>query len=179
MSEVSDALDQFGERRVAEVRKLVSRNARDPINPPLILAMGIRESGLRNIVGDYGHGRGFMQIDDRWQVEWLDSVRACDSGSWKPKYDSALPAGRVPALGPMVLYAVHLLHGNLAFARRAGVPQQDRLRFAVAAYNCGPSGALAGYRAGDVDQQTAWGNYSEDVFKKRPTVKRWLTAHDK
>lgn len=35
------------------------------VNPSALAAIGIRESGFRNIFGDHGHGRGTFQIDDR------------------------------------------------------------------------------------------------------------------
>jgi hypothetical protein len=36
------------------------------ISPLLLASVGMQESGLRNIVGDNGHGRGVFQFDDRW-----------------------------------------------------------------------------------------------------------------
>ena len=44
--------------------------------PSLLLAIGSRESNLRNIVGDGGHGYSLMQIDDRSYPEF------CHSGAW-------------------------------------------------------------------------------------------------
>lgn len=36
--------------------------------PCLLYAVGSRETNLRNIVGDGGHGHGMFQLDDRWHV---------------------------------------------------------------------------------------------------------------
>jgi hypothetical protein len=143
----------------------------------LILAMGCRETWLRNIVGDYGNGRGFMQIDHRWHAEWLDTVRGCRSGEWQPIYSSALPAGRVPPLRPMTRYAIHLLHGNYAYAKQNDIPQGDLVPVIVAGFNCGVGYAVRGYREGNVDKYTAWGNYSRDVLRnKLPHVREYLQS---
>lgn len=175
MSRTTDALEQFGHRRCAKVRRVVNDRPNDRIGTGLILAIGVRESDLRNIVGDGGHGRGFLQIDDRYHDEWLASVQGCRDGEWKRSYESAAPAGRVPPLVPMARYAVHLLHGNLAYAKRNGVPKRKQVPFAVAAYNCGAGGALAGWREDDnPDKYTTGGNYAADVLKMRAEANRWL-----
>lgn len=36
--------------------------------PCLLYAVGSRETNLRNIVGDGGHGHGMFQLDDRWHA---------------------------------------------------------------------------------------------------------------
>ncbi len=41
------------------------------------MAIASRETNMRNIVGDGGHGYGIMQIDDRSYPDW------CHSGLWK------------------------------------------------------------------------------------------------
>jgi Transglycosylase SLT domain len=45
--------------------------------PELIMAIASRETNMRNVIGDGGHGYGIMQIDDRSFPEW------CHSGLWK------------------------------------------------------------------------------------------------
>ena len=39
--------------------------------PGLMLAVASRETHMKNIRGDGGHGRGVFQIDDRWHPAWL------------------------------------------------------------------------------------------------------------
>src|SRR3954462_7514492 len=43
------------------------------IPPEVLFGVMMRETGGRNIVGDGGHGRGLMQIDDRSHGAWLAS----------------------------------------------------------------------------------------------------------
>jgi hypothetical protein len=43
---------------------------------PLLMAIASRETNMRSIVGDGGHGYGIMQIDDRSFPDW------CHSGQW-------------------------------------------------------------------------------------------------
>jgi soluble lytic murein transglycosylase-like protein len=41
--------------------------------PEVLLAIASRETNMRNIIGDGGHGYGIMQIDDRSFPEWCHS----------------------------------------------------------------------------------------------------------
>ena len=45
--------------------------------PEVLMAIASRETNMRNIIGDGGHGYGLVQIDDRSFPEW------CNSGLWK------------------------------------------------------------------------------------------------
>ena len=48
-----------------------------PTSPRDFVAIASRETNMRNIIGDGGHGYGIMQIDDRSFPEWTNS------GLWK------------------------------------------------------------------------------------------------
>ena len=168
---IASEIHALGHARVAKFREI---GRREHINPVLLLAMAHRESGMRNIVGDAGHGRGIMQIDDRFHADWLREHKGCRSGSFDATFDSALPAGRAPSLVAGVTKACELLNQNIAFAKSNGVPDGKRLRFAVAAYNAGAGNALKGFRAGDVDKLTTGGDYSRDVLAHRAEVKQAL-----
>ena len=48
------------------------------------------------------------------------------------------------------------------------------MRVAVAGYNAGMGGAMAGYRAGAVDSRTTGDDYSSDVFARRKTIATFL-----
>jgi len=161
-SQLTAQLDAFGEHRVEIVTELAHDGEPDGIGPALLLAMGSREAFLRNIVGDAGHGRGWLRIDDRFHRDFLSSHRGCVSGSWTATKPSALPRGLVPSLTAATRYAIELLHDNMRFASNNGVPESQVLRFAIAAYNAGPGGALTGRRAGNVDQETAGNDYSKE-----------------
>ena len=170
---IASEIEALGDERVEKIRDI---GRREHISGVLLLAMAHRESNMRNIVGDGGHGRGMMQIDDRFHATWLSEHKGCRSGSFDATFDSALPAGRVPSLVAGVKKACELLNQNIAFAKANGVPDGKRLRFAVAAYNAGPGNALKGFQAGDVDKLTTGGDYSRDVLAHRAEVKQALAA---
>jgi hypothetical protein len=89
-------LTALGKSRVAKVREI---GEREQIDPALLVAMAHRETGMRNIVGDSGHGRGIMQIDDRFHADWLKQHKGCASGSFRTQFDwgsRACPASACP-----------------------------------------------------------------------------------
>ena len=129
-----------------------------------LLAVASRETHMKNITGDGGHGRGVFQIDDRYHADWLRKHGAGGSGQVPPVRDAAF-------------YAASILAANLRSAKSHGVPENDRMRFALAAYNAGPTGALAGYRAGAVDSRTTGDDYSADVFARRKTIATFLPMY--
>jgi uncharacterized protein YfiM (DUF2279 family) len=180
--EIFKNLDSFGLHRIEIVTELTHQGPPDGIGPALLLAIGTRETGLRNIAGDGGHGRGWVQIDDRFHAAWLDAHAGCSSGSWKATFKSALPQGRVPTLTAGAMRAVELLRGSAQFARAHGVPKEQVVRFAVAAYNAGAGGALEGLKKGNVDARTAGsagskgGDYSKDVLKRQAAVAKFLKS---
>jgi hypothetical protein len=171
-------LDGFGHHRIEIVAELAHQGPSDGIGPALILAMGSRETELCNITGDGGHGRGWVQIDDRFHHIWLNQHAGCKSGSWKATFSTALPIGRVPTLTAATLRAIDVLRGNMAFAAQHDVPKAQRLRFAIAAYNAGAGGALTGFRAGDVDRETAHRDYSKDVLERKAVISAYLKRHN-
>jgi hypothetical protein len=52
--------------------KIFQRRGALPI-PEILMAIASRETNMRNIIGDGGHGYGIMQIDDRSFPEWCNS----------------------------------------------------------------------------------------------------------
>src|SRR5436305_15265915 len=115
-SELAGQIAAFGAHRIDIVTELSHEGPPDDIGPTLLLAIGSRETGLRNIVGDHGRGRGWLQVDDRFHADWLAHHRGCASGSFTPKFDTALPAGRVPTLTAATLFAIQQLGEALRFA---------------------------------------------------------------
>lgn len=133
----------------------------------LILAIASRESGMRNIVGDGGHGRGFFQQDDRYQQAFLRAVRGCKPGTNTAVFPTALPKGRVPTIAAGARRCVAMLEQNVTEAKRLGIPDGERTRFALAAYNAGVGGALSGWQSDrNPDKHTAGGDYGEDVLAR-------------
>jgi hypothetical protein len=173
-AQLESQLDSFGPEKIRIVAELSHQGPPDGIGPALVLGMGSRETNLENIVGDGGHGRGWLQIDDRFFAAWLDRHAGCANGTWRPRFASALPGGRVPTLTHSTLQAIEILRSNVAFAASRNVAAGERMRFAVAAYNSGAGNAIHGLGAGDVDAHTAHGDYSSDVFERRDVVARYL-----
>ena len=113
----------------------------------LLLAIGSRETNLKNIVGDGGHGHGIMQIDNRsfpaWcrSKKWLDVQEGVRMGAW-------------------------VLLTKLNDARSLNVPEKDLSRVAIASYNAGRPAIKAYLDHGNPDMPTTGHNYSADVLKR-------------
>jgi hypothetical protein len=103
----------------------------------LLLAVGSRETNLRNVVGDGGHGHGVWQRDDR---------------AWP------IPSGYNADVERQANDAAALLASNIhAFGLAGG----------VAAYNCGGGNVQRALREGrPVDHYTTGGDYSTDVLAR-------------
>ncbi len=119
----------------------------------LLLAIASRETNIRNILGDYGHGAGVMQVDigtDREFVtsgEWRDVAKSIDRGT-------AILSEKVNAL-----------------AEAKWLSLEASQSIAIASYNCG-RWALLDYRAGrDPDTHTTGHNYSKDVLSRQVLFK--------
>jgi hypothetical protein len=73
-------------------------------DPGILAAIGIRETNFRNITGDFGHGHGIFQIDDRFNANAVsfagDTQQAADfaAGLLVNRYDHYIAAGYSPAL---------------------------------------------------------------------------------
>jgi hypothetical protein len=127
-----------------------------------LLAIASRETNMRNVVGDRGHGRGLFQIDDR------------SHGAWLRRHGAEGPGG-IPPVAAAAEYAAALLRDNLAFGRAKGLSGDALFKFALSAYNAGAGGAWRGLQErGDSDARTAHGNYGRDVLERLRVVQAWL-----
>src|SRR2546425_8149883 len=99
----------------------------------LLLAVASRETNCRDVVGDFGHGRGVFQIDDRFHHDWL-----VEHGAAGP--------GRTPPVAAAAELAGTMLAESLAVAHRHELGGDGATKFAASAYNAGLGGALAGLR---------------------------------
>jgi peptidoglycan hydrolase-like protein with peptidoglycan-binding domain len=109
----------------------------------LLFAVGSRETNLRDISGDGGHGRGVFQLDDRSHV--------------------------IPSPFPVTLQAstaAVILDSDQDYFTKRGAPA-DPLRAAIAAYNCGRNGERQALESGKgYDGNTTGGDYSADVLER-------------
>lgn len=138
----------------------------------VLIAVASRETDMRNIVGDGGHGYGIMQIDDRSYPDW------CHSGAWKD-------AGSGIMKGALVLdgkreqvrngQGKNLTVGGLPFTGASSLSDDDLLRIAVAAYNCGLWSYYSYSTEGDPDRRSTHHDYSADTMA-RAAVFRGLLA---
>lgn len=124
---------------------------------PVLLAVSSRETNCKNILGDGGHGHGIMQIDDRSYPVW------CSSGLWKDVKEAI-------RMGAAVLHQKQL-------RIMPSIPEEDRLRVALAAYNAGEGHAAKDYWAGVVDRHTTGQNYSKDVLAREKVFAELYQHH--
>lgn len=123
--------------------------------PEILVAIGSRETNLRNIIGDGGHGHGIMQIDDRSFPAW------CQGKRWQ----SAIEAIRMGA---------YVLSTKRERAINKKVPDKDALRVALASYNAGDHAIQDYFHHGNPDLRTTGHDYSADVLKRAEEFKKLL-----
>lgn len=130
--------------------------------PALLMAIASRETNMRNIIGDGGHGFGLMQIDVRSYPDF------CHSGAWRNPILGIHTGAQV--LDQKRTMIEHGVGASLSVAgyRFIGDPlapgQLERV--AVAAYNCGLWSYYAFSRGLDPDRFTTGRNYSVDVLNR-------------
>lgn len=135
------------------------------LNPSVIGGIGSRESGWGLLLspkgpsgtGDGGHGRGLMQIDDRFHQSFISS------GRWRNPQDN-------------ITYAIdEVLSRNYDYLdRNTNLAGENLLRGAIAAYNAGLGNVLDALSQGlDVDYYTTGQDYSWDVLNRAG----WFQLH--
>lgn len=191
--QLQDALHKFGAYRVHRVGEVLDalENSRN-VTQAIVLALGLRESFLRNVEGGAKmvDGKwvkqddpklmdvGPFQISRWWHREALQKMNAVKVGTWKPVAvgRSAYDGGYAPQFEDSCLYAVNELVASVKWAKQQGIKKTDRVRLAIAAHNAGRGGALSGYRKGDVDLLTARQDYSSWVLRHAARVDQWLDS---
>lgn len=119
--------------------------------PFLLFALGSRETNLRNVVGDSGHGHGIWQRDDR---------------------SFPIPADYLQTPLRQATDAATLLSGHFAHFR-AKYPQAPH-RASIAAYNAGRGGVTRAIEAGkQPDEVTTHGDYAADVLERWKWMQHW------
>ena len=163
------------------------------LDPHLLVAIAMRESRSGQALsppgpagkGDYGHGHGIMQIDDRSFGPWLranpwqDSLTNIRKGAdiFKVKVKFLQSREQVPGLAEGGLVTV-----SSAVAQKLGVTMGKfsdprpltgdlLIRAALAAYNAGEGSVLQAVAAGkNPDLLTANANYASDVLARTSTI---------
>jgi hypothetical protein len=191
---VEDCLVRLGNYRVRRIQTVALEGEPDGISGALLLAFGLRETLLQNIIGGLRRlddGRwipetdparqdvGVFQISRLWNGAALRRMPAVQTGTWGPLVDgkTAYDAYMVPRFEDSLQFTMSLLHEHMALADDAGVDElDDRVDIAIAAHNAGFSGALAGWRLGDVDRNTTQHDYVSWVKEHRTKVNRALNT---
>jgi peptidoglycan hydrolase-like protein with peptidoglycan-binding domain len=100
--------------------------------------------------GDHGHGRGLLQVDDRWHTAFTDS------GKWADPREN-------------LIYGAALLRSFIDYFVKAGIAENTMLcmQGAVASYNAGPRRTLEAVQQNlGVDFYTTGRNYSADTLNR-------------
>lgn len=143
------------------------------IPPERLLAIASRESAMRNIVGDSGHGFGLMQIDIRtdpsvkemglepaWNIsrgaELLNEKRSWILANQNQEIKLTHSAGIVSFIVPEI--------------------KDDFLldRLAIAMYNVGAWAVYHFTKNRDIDYSTTGRNYSADVLGRERIFSDWI-----
>lgn len=124
-----------------------------------VLAIASRETDIVNRSGDGGHGRGVMQVDDRYH----HIARVTDFKAH-------------PEI--LIRYGCRMLADNIVWARRfrPGFKPEQHLKMAAAAYNCGRGGVIKAMASGDCDSRTTGKDYGADVLQRMALCEKLLTA---
>lgn len=186
--EVGSALAHLGNWCVLHVQEVCYPYTKVPAS--VMLGIGYRETALKNICGGATWDgskwvqaftdRGYLQISDQVEneAEWLAKVPGCKNGEWVPDgTHKAIDPMHVPRFSDATAYVYKTLISDMDFGHAHGVPTNELLRFAVAAHNAGPTGALEGFQAGNVDAHTAHGDYSAYVMAVRDPIHAWIATH--
>ena len=137
----------------------------------ILLAVASRETNMRNIIGDGGHGYGLMQIDDRSFPDW------CHSGMWKVP-QAAIKQGALVLDGKRETIR-HAQGQNLnvaghSFTGKPNLTDQELLQTAIASYNSGLWAYYCLTVDGDPDRRTSHQDYSADTLARARLFRTFL-----
>jgi hypothetical protein len=140
--------------------------------PELLLGIASRETNMKNIVGDGGHGYGVMQIDDRSYPDW------CSDG-WKD-VDACIQKGALVLDGKREQIrsgeGKSLKIGGATFRGAPSVSDTDLIRVSVAAYNSGLWAFYCFSKGRDPDAKSTGHDYSKDVLNRTQLFATFLSG---
>jgi hypothetical protein len=202
-ADLTSVMEAFGNYAAKTVQIQANAFENGWISGFVMMSLGMRETNLQNICGGVTKNaqgewvqaftdRGIFQVTDTNPsgAKWLASVPGCPNGpddrpNFKPDVKgfragktSALTAMHSPTFSAGLQYTLKEFSQN----RTDAVPDvktDDLLRFCIAAHNAGFTGAMDGYRAGDVDANTAHGDYSAWVLEQAPQIQEWVSTRPK
>ncbi len=190
--QVGGFLRNLGHYRVVRTQIVGALGEPNGIGGSHYLALGLRETNLKNINGGavwvdghweeappYEQDTGVFQISRVHHPSDLKRMPAVKEGTWTPVIGgkTAFDPGYCPRFEESLQFLDFEFSEALAFADDYGVAPENRPRFAIAAHNGGKGGALRGWREGNVDKYTTGGDYSAWVLHHTSLVKRWLRQH--
>jgi hypothetical protein len=196
-STVAFCIKRFGPYRTKRTQAVAAQGEPDGIAGKHLIALGLRETNLTNVNGGaiwadgewkrppwFEQDAGVFQISRKHNAGALKLMPGVQEGTWQPVcFDAsgdprtAYEAGLVPRFEESLQYTVGRLGAAQKYGRNNGVPESVLPRFSIAAHNAGFGGALAGYRDGDVDLYTTYGDYSAWIWRHSKLVSRWLFLH--
>lgn len=188
-AQIDAALRRLGSYRVRRAQTVAKEGPPDGISGATILALGLRESDLRNVNG------GLKLVDGKWQTDpekpdhgvfqistkhhavALKAMPGVEEGSWWPVIEgaTAYDFGHCPRFEESLRYTLELMHEAQAYGTDHGVIELGR--FSVAAHNAGIGGAYRGWKEGNVDKYTTGGDYSAWVLRHSRLIREWLHDH--
>lgn len=193
-SQVEAALRRLGLYRVRRAQQVAKEGPPDGISGATLLALGLRESGLRNINGGLkkdSEGRwiadperpdhGVFQINRGFHASALKRMPAVEEDSWWPVISdkTAYDKGYAPRFEESLRFVLELAHEHQAYGESQGIIEDDLGRFAIVAHNAGAGGAMRGWNEGEPDKFTAGGDYSAWVLRHRDKINHFLKANPK
>lgn len=193
-AQVGNALANCGHYRVTRAQLVAREGAPDLISGSTVLALGMRETSLRNIQGGakFENGQwvaqddpnkmdvGVFQISREHNMAALRLMPGVANGTWGPVVPgkTAADSGYVPRYEESLRFTIENMREAIAFAQDHNIPSVQFLSFGIAAHNAGIGGALNGWRLhGDVDYYTTHADYSSWVLRHRSLVNQWLGDH--
>lgn len=193
-TQVNQAILNFGKYRTLKAQTEANSDG-DGVGGGHLIAIGLRETGLRNIRGgvvwneaekkwikqpDYHQQDvGWLQISQKYHEAALKLMPGVREGTWAPLLDgkTAADPGCCPRFTDALRYTIDEMHEAIAYADDHGVNEEDLPRFAIAAHNAGIGGALSGYKRGNVDMYTTGKDYSAWVLYHTKLVRVFLKEH--
>ena len=122
-----------------------------------LLAVASRETNMRHIIGDEGHGVGILQLDTQHPF----AARLVANGTWNT------PDGTQQLINACTaLLASDQAWAEKAYPQYGGDNKDGTRKLAADAYNAGVGGAGYGASRGDADMRSTGHDYGSDVIER-------------